>query len=114
AGKTTTIDVCCGLRVADSGTARVLGVDAVRSPREVRAKIGVVPQESGLYPELTAWEHLQLSAALYEMRRPAPRIEEMLRLMGLWQRRNKSVATFSGGMRRLLLPARTLLRHPPA
>jgi len=113
AGKTTTIDVCCGLRVPDSGAARVLGVDAVRSPREVRAKIGVVPQESGLYPELTAWEHLQLSAALYEMRQPASRIEEMLRLMGLWDRRSKAVSTFSGGMRRRLALARALLHDPP-
>jgi ABC-type multidrug transport system ATPase subunit len=113
AGKTTTIDVCCGLRVPDSGAARVLGVDAVRSPREVRAKIGVVPQESGLYPELTAWEHLQLSAALYEMKHPASRIEEVLRLMGLWDRRSKRITTFSGGMRRRLALARALLHDPP-
>ena len=97
----------------DSGTARVLGADAVRSPREVRSKIGVVPQESGLYLELTAWEHLQLSAALYEMKRPKPRIEEVLRLMGLWDRRSKPVATFSGGMRRRLVLARALLHDPP-
>src|SRR2546428_10249045 len=113
AGKTTTIDVCCGLRVPDGGIARILGVDAVKSPREVRSQIGVVPQESGLYTELTAWEHLQLSAALYEMRRPAPRIEEMLRLMGLWDRRSKAIATFSGGMRRRLTLARALLHDPP-
>src|SRR5919198_3469322 len=113
AGKTTTIDVCCGLRVPDSGAARVLGFDAVRSPREVRAKIGVVPQESGLYLELTAWEHLQLSAALYEMQQPKPRIEEVLRLMGLWERRRERVATFSGGMRRRLALARALLHDPP-
>src|SRR5439155_8258696 len=54
AGKTTTVDVCCGLRVPDGGSARVLGADAVRSPREVRSSIGVVPQDSGLYPELSA------------------------------------------------------------
>ena len=113
AGKTTTVDVCCGLRVPDSGTAHVLGADAVRSPRAVRARIGIVPQESGLYPELTAWEHLQLSAALYEMSHPAARIEEMLRLMGLWDRRGKAVSTFSGGMRRRLALARALLHDPP-
>ena len=113
AGKTTTIDVCCGLRVPDSGTARVLGADAVKSPREVRSKIGVVPQDSGLYPELTAWEHLQLSARLYDLKLPRPRIEEMLRLMGLWDRRDKQVTTFSGGMRRRLALARALLHDPP-
>ena len=113
AGKTTTIDVCCGLRVPDAGVARVLGADAVRSPREVRSKIGVVPQDSGLYLELTAWEHLRLSAALYEMKQPTPRIEEVLRLMGLWDRRSRPVATFSGGMRRRLVLARALLHDPP-
>jgi ABC-2 type transport system ATP-binding protein len=113
AGKTTTIDVCCGLRVPDSGTARVLGADAVKSPRAVRSKIGVVPQDSGFYLELTAWEHLQLSAALYEMKRPKPRMEAVLRLMGLWDRRSQPVATFSGGMRRRLALARALLHDPP-
>ncbi len=113
AGKTTTVDVCCGLRVPDGGTARILGADAVKSPREVRSKIGVVPQDSGLYPELTALEHLELSAALYGLKRPAARIEEMLRLMGLWDRRRKQVGTFSGGMRRRLALARALLHDPP-
>lgn len=113
AGKTTAVDVCCGLRVPDAGTAQVLGADAVRSPREVRAKIGMVPQDSGLYPELTALEHLELSAALYDLRRPQARIEEMLRLMGLWDRCRKQVATFSGGMRRRLALARALLHNPP-
>ena len=113
AGKTTTIDVCCGLRVPDAGSARVLGADAVASPRAVRSKIGVVPQDSGLYLELTAVEHLQLSAALYELPRPALRIEEVLRLMGLWDRGHQPVATFSGGMRRRLALARALLHDPP-
>src|SRR5437867_4510543 len=113
AGKTTTVDVCCGLRVPDRGTVRILGADAVESPREVRAKIGVVPQDSGLYPELTAFEHLRLAATLYDLKRPKPRIEEMLRLMGLWDRRNKQVATFSGGVRRRLALARALLHDPP-
>jgi len=113
AGKTTTVDVCCGLRVPDGGTARVLGADAAKSPREVRSKIGVVPQDSGLYLELTAWEHLQLSAALYELQQPRARIEEALRLMDLWDRRGKPVATFSGGMRRRLALARALLHDPP-
>jgi ABC-type multidrug transport system ATPase subunit len=113
AGKTTTVDVCCGLRVADSGTASVLGKDAAGSPKEVRASIGVVPQDSGLYPELTAYEHLRLSAALYGLSRPDARIKGLLALMGLWDRRYSRVSTFSGGMRRRLALTRALLHDPP-
>jgi len=113
AGKTTTVDVCCGLRTPDGGTVSILGIDAIQSPREVRASIGVVPQDSGLYPELTALEHLRLSAALYALNRAPSRIETVLRLMGLWDRRNTQIAAFSGGMRRRLALARALLHDPP-
>jgi len=113
AGKTTTVDVCCGLRPPDGGAVSILGVDAIRSPREVRASIGVVPQDSGLYPELTAIEHLRLAAALYGLKQASSRTEAMLRLMGLWDRRHAQVATFSGGMRRRLALARALLHDPP-
>ncbi len=112
-GKTTTVDVCCGLRVPDAGAARILGADAIRSSRQVRAKIGVVPQDSGLYAELTALEHLRLSAALYDLADGAARSERVLRLMGLWERRNEAVGAYSGGMRRRLALARALLHDPP-
>ncbi len=112
AGKTTTMDVCCGLRVPASGTARVLDLDAVKSPRQLRANIGVVPQDSGLYPELSPYEHLHFAAALYDLRQPKARIEGTLRLMGLWDRRGQRVSTLSKGMRRRLALARALLHDP--
>ena len=111
AGKTTAVDVCCGLRTPDAGTAYVLGIDATRGGADLRRRIGVVPQESGLYQELTAAEHLRLFAALYGT--PKVRIDEVLDLVGLRERKKHRVATYSGGMKRRLALARALLHDPP-
>jgi ABC-type multidrug transport system ATPase subunit len=113
AGKTTTVDVCCGLRRADAGTVTVLGLDPRHAGAELRRRIGVVPQDSGLYPELTAVEHLRLFAALYDLRDTRARITEVLTLLGLWERRKSRVGTYSGGMKRRLALARALLHDPP-
>ena len=112
AGKSTTVDVCCGLRRPQRGTVKVLGLDVATSTRKVRAAIGVVPQDSGLYNELNPVEHLELSAALYGVERPAARIEELLTMMGLWERRRDRVSGYSGGMRRRVALARALLHDP--
>ncbi len=113
AGKTTTVDVCCGLRRPDAGTVSVLGLDPQHAGAELRRRIGVVPQESGLYAELTAVEHLRLFAALYDVRDPNARIDEVLTLLGLAERGRSRVGTFSGGMKRRLALARALLHDPP-
>jgi ABC-type multidrug transport system ATPase subunit len=113
AGKTTTVDVCCGLRRADGGTVRVLGLDPQRAGADLRRRIGVVPQESGLYAELTAAEHLTLFAALYDLRDAKARISNVLALLDLAERRDSRVGTYSGGMKRRLALARALLHDPP-
>src|SRR5439155_21032873 len=112
AGKSTTVDVCCGLQRPQRGTVKVLGLDVATSTRKVRAAIGVVPQDSGLYNELNPVEHLELSAALYGVERPAARIQELLTMMGLWERRRDRVSGYSGGMRRRVALARALLHDP--
>ncbi|MBK5308213.1 MAG: ABC transporter ATP-binding protein [Frankiaceae bacterium] len=113
AGKTTTVDVCCGLRRPIAGTVCVLGHDATTSSADLRRSIGVVPQETGLYPELTGAEYMSLFAAMYDVKSSPARIEQVLALMGLWDRRNTRIGGFSGGMKRRLALARALLHDPP-
>ena len=113
AGKTTLIDVICGLIRPDLGTVRVLGQDVAANASAVRAQIGVLPQETALYDEVTPLQNLRFAAALYSIPRPESRITEVLELVGLNSRRNDVVRGFSGGMKRRLAIARALLHDPP-
>ena len=113
AGKTTAVNLICGLLEPDSGDVRLLGAPpAGHAGRKGRAKLGVVPQDSTLYPELNALEHLRLSAALYGLHRPSQKIESALRLVDLWDRRHARTSSYSGGMRRRLALARALVHDP--
>jgi daunorubicin resistance ABC transporter ATP-binding subunit len=113
-GKTTTINIVSGLSRPTSGEVRVLGYDIVRDPRAVRAVLGAVPQETALYEELSAWRNMAFHAALYGVPRAERdrRIEELLDLVHLSDRRSSRVGTFSGGMKRRLALARALLHDP--
>jgi ABC-2 type transport system ATP-binding protein len=113
AGKTTLIDVICGLVRPTSGTARVLGEDVAAHAATLRARIGVLPQETALYDEVTPVQNLRFAAALYGVRNPAARIAEVLELVGLSARARDTVRGFSGGMQRRLAIARALLHDPP-
>lgn len=113
AGKTSCVDACCGLRRPAAGRVRLLGADVAAGGRAMRSLIGVVPQEAALYPELTGRENLALFAALYDLPEPAARVETLLRLVELWERRDTRVSAYSGGMKRRLALARALLHDPP-
>jgi ABC-2 type transport system ATP-binding protein len=113
AGKTTLIDVICGLVRPSSGVVRVLGEDASICASRLRARIGVLPQETALYSEVTARQNLNFAAALYDVPRAGKRIDEVLELVGLAARANDVVRGFSGGMQRRLAIARALLHDPP-
>ncbi len=114
AGKTTTINVLCTLMRPTAGSAKVAGYDVVSQRNAVRQCIGLVFQDPSLDDRLTAYENLRFHAHVYNV--PASerrrRIEEVLRLVELWDRRNAVVRTFSGGMRRRLEIARGILHQP--
>jgi len=112
AGKTTLIDVICGLVRPSRGTVRVLGQSVAGNTSALRARIGVLPQETALYDEVTAWQNLRFAAALYGVAHPDARIAEVLDLVGLRERARDVVRAFSGGMQRRLAIARALLHDP--
>jgi ABC-2 type transport system ATP-binding protein len=114
AGKTTTVNLITGLLQRHGGEVRVLGFDPQVEPRQVRQRIGLVPQETNLYADLSAMDNLWHHAALYcaDLSSVKARVEELLQLMRLWERRKDRVGTYSGGMKRRLALARALLHDP--
>ena len=113
AGKTTLIDVVCGLVRPKSGVVRVMGQDVSRAASSIRARIGILPQETALYDEVTLLQNLRFAAALYDVARPETRIGEVLDVVGLAPRAHDPVRTLSGGMQRRAAIARALLHDPP-
>jgi ABC-2 type transport system ATP-binding protein len=114
AGKTTTINMLCTLMKPSSGSARVAGYDVVTARDDVRRHIGLVFQDPTLDNYLTAEQNLKLHAELYgiQSKLVAPRMQQVLEMVGLWDRKDSPVGTFSGGMRRRLEIARGLMHSP--
>jgi ABC-2 type transport system ATP-binding protein len=114
AGKTTAINLLTGLLRRDGGEVRVVGHDPQRQAKEVRQRIGYVPQETNVYLDLSAVDNLWHHAALYcrDLAGVEEGMEELLKLMNLWERRKDPVHTYSGGMKRRLVLARALLHDP--
>jgi len=114
AGKTTTIKILCTLANATSGTALVAGHDARTDRDSVRRNIGLVFQDTTLDTYLTAEQNLRFHAELYGVPKAAvaPRMRQVMDMVGLWDRRDSLVSTYSGGMQRRLEIARGLLHAP--
>ncbi len=114
AGKTTTIKILCTLLPPTRGRAAIAGHDVVREPVRVRESIGIIFQDNSLDDRLTAEENLYIHALLYDLSRAelAERAPGLLEMVGLTERGQSLVRTFSGGMRRRLEIARGLLHRP--
>ena len=114
AGKTTTIHMLTGLARPDAGSIRIGGIDCRRRPRAAQHLIGVVPDESNLYPELSGFENLCFCAALYGMGRAErrARARELLGSFGLTEAADRKFAGYSKGMKRKLTIAAGIIHTP--
>src|SRR5438128_2035185 len=114
AGKSTTIKMLCTLARPTSGSARVAGHEVTSERDAVRRNIGLVFQDTTLDNYLTGAQNLKFHAALYGVPAAAvePRMRQVLEMVGLWERRDSIVMTYSGGMKRRLEIARGLLHAP--
>jgi len=115
AGKSTTIHLITGLLNRQAGQLQVMGFDPQTQAQQVRKCIGLAAQVTNVYADLSALDNMWHHAALYndDLKDAAARIESLLQLMELWERRKDAVRTYSGGMKRRLALARALLHNPP-
>jgi ABC-2 type transport system ATP-binding protein len=114
AGKSTTIKILCTLALPTAGEAHVAGFDVTTERDSVRKNIGLVFQDTTLDDYLTAEQNLRFHAELYGMPTATvkPRLQQVMEMVGLWDRRGSLVQTFSGGMKRRLEIARGLMHTP--
>jgi len=114
AGKTSLVSIVAGLRRPDRGRVEVCGIDAVRSPRQVRAQLGIAPQDTGVYLTLPVRDNLRFFAGLAGMRRAeaAARIDEVAAALGLESLLDRRASQLSGGERRRVHTAIALLHRP--
>ena len=114
AGKTTTINILTGLARPDAGTISIGGIDCVQNPRATQQRIGVVPDESNLYPELTGFQNLCFCAALYGMGKAQrrERARKLLATFDLTPAADRKFATYSKGMKRKLTIAAGIIHAP--
>jgi ABC-2 type transport system ATP-binding protein len=114
AGKTTTVRMLTGQTKPTSGEALIAGYDIIHEPIKAKESVGVVPEVSNVYNEMSAWDNLVFAAELYGVSRieRGKRAAELLKLFGLYERRGDKVGNFSRGMKRRLTIAAALIHKP--
>ncbi len=112
AGKTTLISIICGTVTASAGTVRVGGHDILRDYRAARSLIGLVPQEIALDIFATVWNTVRFSRGLFGRSAEPATLEQVLRDLSLWDKRNAKVIELSGGMKRRVMIAKALSHEP--
>ncbi len=112
AGKTTLISIVCGIVTPSAGTALVKGHDILREYRATRALIGLVPQELHTDMFVTVWNTVRFSRGLFGKAPNPQHLEQVLRALSLWDKRDDRIMTLSGGMKRRVLIAKALAHEP--
>jgi ABC-2 type transport system ATP-binding protein len=112
AGKTTLISTICGLVMPTSGSISIGGFDTQKDYREARSLVGLVPQEMPTAPFEKVLDTVGLSRGLFGLPKNAALVEEVLRDLSLWDKRNNKIMMLSGGMKRRVLVAKALAHEP--
>ncbi len=114
AGKTTTINMLTGLTRPDSGSFRIAGLEFTQNPKAAQHLIGIVPDESNLYPELTGIDNLEFCAALYGMKKSErqERARDLIETFGLQEAAGRKFGGYSKGMKRKLTIAAGIIHRP--
>ena len=113
AGKSTFINILAGTTIKTSGKVNVWGFDLDINPRQVRASIGIVPQEINVDPFFTPWSILELQAGMYGIKKKDRITQTILKLVSLEKQSKSYTRAMSGGMKRRLLVAKALVHRPP-
>ncbi|WP_147112871.1 ABC transporter ATP-binding protein [Tateyamaria sp. syn59] len=112
AGKTTLISTVCGITMPTSGTVTVAGFDTLNDFREARRLIGLVPQEIALEPFEKVINTVRFSRGLFGKGRKDSAVEDILKRLSLWDKRDNQIRELSGGMKRRVLIAKALAHEP--
>lgn len=113
AGKSTMINIMAGLVLKTAGSVEIWGTDIDKNPRNSKAAIGIVPQELNIDPFFTPGELMDIQAGMYGVRKADRRTEEILKSVGLWDKKDAYARTLSGGMRRRMLIGKAMVHNPP-
>ncbi len=112
AGKTTTVRMLCALIASTAGRAWVNNYELGRQSQQVRASVGILTEQPGMYDRLSAEKNLTIYAKLYGVKDVPGQVEKYLRMLGLWERRKDPAGSFSKGMKQKLAIARAILHEP--